>query len=183
MEMVCNKIEWAAGNAARKACFFGKDLGTLLRMPFESRLHLTAEALDAEREIIVECGAVSVEQTMLLIQTAVAGGAAGICVASPPFFGIAERELVSFYQKIAQTVPDGFPLYLRHIPQLGNNSISKAILQKLIQQCPNIVGLIDNTTDAARMLMLSKDRDYHLLTDCDAVFEIAVLLGYDGLIR
>lgn len=183
MGIVCNTIQWRTSDTAQKLRFFGKDLGDLLRMPFSSRVHLTQEALAAGQPILVECGAVSMDQTLGLIHTAVVGGAAGISVVTPLFFGVTERELGCYYQQIAQALPENLPLYLRCAPQLGNNSISRALLQQLLAQLTNVKGIIDSTTDAVRMLTLARDRDYQLLTDCDAVFDIAVLLGYDGLIR
>lgn len=182
MKMTTNRIEWLTDQSTGETAFFGKDLGELLSMPFELRRKRMVQALE-EQKLVAECCAVSMEQTMDLIRVAVASSAAGISVASPLFFEIHEREMLNYYRKVAEAVPDGTVLYLRCLPQLSNNRISRTVFEKLMLQCPNIAGFIDNTTDATRMLDLSKERNYQLLTDCDAVFEVATLLGYDGLIR
>lgn len=165
--------------------YLGKDLGTLLRMPFADRLKLTEEMIGKYKKqtsIFVECGAASTAQTMTLAETCLRAGADGISVISPLFFGVTEVEQEHYYKNIAMALPDDYPIYLRYTAQLCNHWISREKLQGRMADSPNIAGLIDGSTDAVKMLSLARDREYQLVTDNESVFEVARLLGYDGYI-
>lgn len=165
--------------------FIGRDLEILLRMPFQMRLQMTGQMIREYGKmgpVFAECGAVSMEQILELTEAAAESGAAGISVISPLFFGAAQTEQRKYYLDIAVKLPEDFPMYLRCSPKLSSNLISRELVEMLTEDCPNIVGLIDGCTEADRMLRLSENREYQLLTDRESVYKIAGAQRYDGVI-
>ena len=101
-------------------------------------------------------------------------------MAAPLYFSASEEEQIKYYLTIGEGLPKEFPIYVRNIPKLCSSLVSRRTLERMRSVNSSIAGFIDGSTDGIRMLGLTKDRDYALLTDCEAVFEIARLLQWDG---
>lgn len=91
--------------------------------------------------VYVHCGAMMENETLELAHHAEMIGADGIGVVTPSYFPTNDIELEQYYVKVAHSVNHDFPVYIYNIPQLAVNDIQPDVVQKIANQCPNVVGI------------------------------------------
>ena len=156
--------------------YCGKDIGTLIRMPFSERIALT------EKMEFIECGAISMEESEKLVEAACRGNARMISIISPLFWGVNENELLEYYSILSSRISSDVVMLIRSNKKYSNNDISRVMVERIISCCPAVKGLIDDTQDAKRMMELATDRNYILFSENSSVAKISEYLGYDGVI-
>ena len=73
-------------------------------------------------------------------------GAAGVVVSAPPFYRLAEEELVAFFGEAAERAGD-VPLALHNLPRATGNALTEAELARLLDDGAPYVALIDSSGD------------------------------------
>lgn len=95
--------------------------------------------------VIVHSGAITTAETIALTQHAQQIGADAAAIIPPFYFHYADDALFQHYYAVAQAAPD-FPLYLYNNPGVGNNNrLAPALVERLLDACPNIVGMKDSS--------------------------------------
>jgi len=103
------------------------------------------EAVDGRIPVIVHTGTPTTAETVELTQHAQKIGAQAAAIIPPYFFGHSNEALFKHYETVAIQVPD-FPIYLYNNPGVGNNNqISFDLVSRLVESCPNIVGIKDSS--------------------------------------
>lgn len=99
------------------------------------------EAAEGKVVVYVHCGAMRQEDTLALVRHAENAGADGIGVVTPSYYPTTDKEMEQYYITIAKSVASDFPVYVYNIPQLAVNDIKPHVVQKIADQCPNVVGI------------------------------------------
>lgn len=133
--------------------------------------------------VFIHTGAETEEKTLELSLHAHAIGADGVGIVTPQFFGCSDRMLVGYYSRIANQLPEDFPIYLYGIPQCAANDISPAAARELFAACPNIVGIKYSFLDMVRTTAyLDVSPDFSVLHGSDRHFSSMLAMGCDGTV-
>ena len=184
------KIAASATEAAKDdhACtaFLGGDLGLLLRMPFSDRTRITAQVIAickaAGKPLLVECGALSDEQTRALLRLAAEGGADAVSLMAPMFFGVTARELESFCKATLPLLPSHTDVFFRNDQRFSSNRFSAALLSVCAAQFSQLKGLIDDTVSAEKLDALTREYSGCCIAASGAVWSAASKLGFRAFI-
>jgi 4-hydroxy-tetrahydrodipicolinate synthase len=96
--------------------------------------------------VIAHAGAPSTLETICLAQHAASQGSQAVSVVAPYFYGLPDRALVDHFCRVADAIPST-PVFLYNIPQNAGNALSRAVVERIIARCPNVVGIKDSTGD------------------------------------
>lgn len=91
-------------------------------------------------------GAISTKKCIRLAKMAEANGAAGISVLQPMFLKPTEEELYRHFSSIAASVSE-LPVLLYNNPGRVGYTLSAALVERLANDCGNIVGMKDTSGD------------------------------------
>lgn len=98
----------------------------------------------------VHVGAMHPDETIRLAQHACDIGADGVGVVTPAFFGTNPDAMAQYYINVCHSVPDDFPVYLYNIPQCAANDLTCDVIRRVLDKCPNVVGIKYSQADMHR---------------------------------
>lgn len=161
--------------------------GEMLNMTCKER-ELVAETVveaAAGRVIVyIHVGTQTLKDTVRLAQHAEKIGADGIGVVTPGFFGIKDKAMVRYYQNVAKSVSDTFPIYLYCIPQCAANDLSPEVVEEIVQTTKNVIGIKYSFADCIRLkdYLNINGGDFSVLFGPDRLFLPALIMGCDGTV-
>lgn len=134
--------------------------------------------------VYVHCGAMLESDTLELAHHAEMIGADGIGIVTPSYFPTTDKELERYYVKIANSVNRNFPVYVYNIPQLSVNDIKPEVVQKIANQCPNVVGIKYNYPDINQTFdyTMINNGTFSVLQGDDRVLPAWLALGCAGTV-
>lgn len=134
--------------------------------------------------VYIHCGAARQDDTIELVKHAESIGADGVGVVTPQFFGLNDREMETYYVNISQSVSKEFPIYLYNIPQCSGNDLSPQVIEKIVSNCENVIGLKYSYADMVRTIdyLRIKDEKLSVLHGCDSLFLQALMMGCEGTV-
>ena len=111
-------------------------------------------------------------------------GADGIGIMSPAFFQMDEESLLQYYRDVIKGLPENFPVYIYNIPGCTTNDVKPGLLQKLMEEFPNIVGIKYSSPDLMRVedYLETDGRKPELLIGCDSLFLQCLMTGGVGTV-
>lgn len=161
--------------------------GEMLNMTPEER-ELAAEtvlrAAAGRVTVFIHVGAMTLKETVRLAQHAEKIGADGIGVVTPAFFGVKDKAMLQYYQKVSNSVSKNFPIYLYSIPQCAANDLKPGLVAELIKTCPNIVGIKYSFSDMIRLkdYLNLNNGNFSVLFGADRLFLPALTMGCEGTV-
>lgn len=134
--------------------------------------------------VYIHVGAMTLRETVRLAKHAEKIGADGIGVVTPGFFGIKDKAMIRYYQQVAASVSEDFPVYLYAIPQCATNDLTPEVVAELIKTCPNIVGIKYSYADMIRLkdYLNLNDGNFSVLFGADRLFLPALTIGCEGTV-
>ncbi len=161
--------------------------GEMLKMTSEERMVFSKEVIDhaaGRIPVFVQIGASTTAESIRLAKHAVESGADGIGVVTPQFFGVNDREMVTYFSSIASSVPSDFPVYLYGIPQCAANDISIRAVTELLEKHSNIVGIKYSFADFMRLreYLLFRDKGFDVIIGPDKLILPALSMGCKGTV-
>jgi dihydrodipicolinate synthase/N-acetylneuraminate lyase len=120
-------------------------------------------------------------ESLQLAQFSADHGADAAVVAPPYYFGLAQKELVSYFKVMAQSSP--LPLFIYNMPSHTKTMIS-IDTAKAVADHPNVIGFKDSSANGTffnGLIFAFKDRqDFTLLMGPEEMMAQAVLMGGHG---
>lgn len=159
--------------------------GEMLRLNLEERMKVAETVVKTAAgrvTVFIHCGAMSLEDTIKLVQHAESIGADGAGVVTPQFFGANDREIENYYIEVANCVGKNFPIYLYNIPQCASNDIKAEVAVRVKQQCSNVIGIKYSFSDINRTVDYLKIDDFSVLHGNDRILLGLLVLGCDGTV-
>jgi 4-hydroxy-tetrahydrodipicolinate synthase len=133
--------------------------------------------------VFIHTGAMRQEETIRLCRHARDIGADGAGIVTPCYFHIDERAMVRYYKEVCGCIPD-FPVYVYVIPQCAANDISASVLEAILNECPNVIGIKYSYPDMTRVLeyLRLKSGGLSVVFGPDHLFLSALVMGCDGTV-
>ena len=141
------------------------------------------QAADGRVPVIVHTGAISTQATLELTRHAQLSGAQAAAIVPPYFYHHSDEALLQHFELIATHVPD-FPLYLYNNPSVAGNNISLELVIRLVERCPNIVGMKDSSGSVETLFATSGLRNGHFNTASgnDGQILMGIAMGFDACV-
>jgi 4-hydroxy-tetrahydrodipicolinate synthase len=102
----------------------------------------------------------------------------------PPFyFRYTDEALFRHFQTVAASAPD-FPIYLYDNPAVSGNSLSTKLAYRLVEACPNIVGLKDSSgsLDTLNAATSWRNGTFNTASGPDGMILAATAIGVDACV-
>lgn len=134
--------------------------------------------------VFAQVGAMNLRDTVELAKHAYDVGADGIGVITPAFFKLSDEELIEYYGKVAESIPEDYPMYLYAIPQNAVNDINPYVASQVAAKHKNVVGIKYSYPNVSRIqqFMLINDGTFSVLVGPDELFEAVVAVGGSGTV-
>lgn len=134
--------------------------------------------------LFIQSGAMTTEETASHVKHAKSIGADGVGIMSPAFFPMDEAALFDYYTKSIKNVPADFPIYIYNIPGCTTNDVSAALLGRLMEAYPNIVGIKYSCPNLIRIedYLRCNKRTPDVLIGCDSLFLQCLVTGGVGTV-
>lgn len=134
--------------------------------------------------LFIQSGAMTTEETASHVKHAKSIGADGVGIMSPAFFPMDEEALFDYYTKAIKDVPADFPIYIYNIPGCTTNDVSAALLGRLMEAYPNIVGIKYSCPNLIRIedYLRCNKRTPDVLIGCDSLFLQCLVTGGVGTV-
>jgi 4-hydroxy-tetrahydrodipicolinate synthase len=133
--------------------------------------------------VIIQVGALTTRDTIALAQHAQAAGANAAAVVTPYYYRLTDEALFRYFEQVAASVPD-FPIFLYNIPQLTGNNISSELVTRLVERCPNIIGMKDSSGSLATLTACLPLRAGHFnaVNGSDGMILAALAMGINACV-
>ncbi len=158
--------------------------GVLLSVEERKRLHAeTVAATEKRIPVLIHVGTNTTRQSFdLAVHAAEIGADATVCV-TPYFYPVDADSLVSYFKTIAAATPD-LPFLVYDIPQFANNTISPALLARLVDEIPNLAGVKCSIGDgqAIRRLIDATPDSMLFLAGNESIMLGSLAMGAHGAI-
>ena len=161
--------------------------GEMLLMDCEERKKIAeavVESAAGKADVFVQCGAMTTRDTLDLVRHAKSIGADGVGVVTPAYFGLSEAEMLEHYRAVADCAGEDFPVYLYNIPQCAANDLTTSVCRKIVEACPNVLGIKYSFSNADRISEYLSLRDYQfsVLVGLEKHFLPYLSIGCDGVV-
>lgn len=138
--------------------------------------------LGGKKPISIQCGGVTLSDTMEIMEYAKFSGAQAAGIITPYFFKQDAESLYGYYAALARQAGD-FPLYIYNIPPNSNDDISADTVAKLAQDFENIAGIKYSFPDLLRIQDYIRAKDgFDVLIGCDRLYLPTLALGGVGTV-
>lgn len=140
-------------------------------------------AADGRLPVIVHTGAITTREAVALTQHAQACGGAAAALITPYYFRYTDEALFRHYVAVCEAVPD-FPIYLYNNPAVTGNVISADLAARVVEACPNVVGMKDSGGHLENLLrcMTLRDGTFNTASGNDGDILAALALGMDACV-
>jgi 4-hydroxy-tetrahydrodipicolinate synthase len=141
------------------------------------------EAADGRVPVIVHTGAVTTAETLELAQHAQSIGAQATAIIPPYYYHHSDEALFRHFESIATQTPD-LPIYLYNYPAVAGNHLSVDLITRLVECCPNIVGMKDSsgTLDTLAACSSLRGGSFSAATGSDGLILAAMAMGVDACV-
>lgn len=161
--------------------------GEMFNMSPEERELVAETVIKAAKgrvTVYIHVGAMTLKETIRLARHAEKAGADGIGVVTPGFFYIKDKAMLRYYRQVSESVSKDFPIYLYAIPQCAANDLTPELTARIIEACPNVVGIKYSFADMIRVknYLNLKDGKFSVLFGADRLFLPALVMGCDGTV-
>ncbi len=140
-------------------------------------------AADGRAPVIVHAGAASTPDAVALSRHAQAVGAQAVAVIPPFVYRHSEAGLLRHFVAVAASVPE-LPVYLYNFPAICNNTLTVELVQQIMEEAPNVVGMKDSSgsLDALAELVAVTGGRFNAVSGPDGLALMALALGFDGCV-
>lgn len=134
--------------------------------------------------VYIHVGSMTTAEACELAKHASDIGADGIGAVTPSYFGCSDRAIIQYYKDISSSVPNDFPIYLYSIPQCSGNDIKPEVAQRIVDICPNVVGIKYSYPDMIRVLnyLRINNGNFSVLVGPDKLFYPGLCCGAQGVV-
>ena len=135
--------------------------------------------------VVVGVGFSGTRETEELARHAQEAGADAVLVVSPFYWKVGEEALFRHFATVAESVD--IPVVVYNLPMLTGIDLSPALIARLAEECPNVVGLKDTVTEYNHVVGVLQEvkpvrPDFSVLCGWEDLILPSLLAGADGSI-
>ncbi len=161
--------------------------GESLLLSREEREAIAKIVVDIDNHRIptfIQCGSMTTEETASHVRYAREIRADGVGIMSPAFFPMDEESLFKYYSDVLTECSEDFPVYVYNIPGCTTSDVKPALLKRLMDKFPNIVGIKYSNSDLLRVedYLNQGGRKPDVLIGCDSLFLQCMITGGVGTV-
>ncbi|MBS1252079.1 MAG: 4-hydroxy-tetrahydrodipicolinate synthase [Anaerolineales bacterium] len=141
------------------------------------------EAADGRVPVIVHAGATTTREAIGLTRHAQDIGAQAAAIIPPYFYQHSDEGLLCHFESVAQQAPD-FPIYLYNNPPVSGHDLSAELVTRLVERCPNVVGMKDSSGRLGTLAACAslRDGDFNTANGDDGLILAALAMGFDACV-
>jgi len=148
-------------------------------------IDLAVSYVNHRAKVYIGTACMSVEETIILSNYAVAAGADGVMIISPYYFALSDESVEYYYDQVAQAVNGD--VYLYNFPARTGHDLSPEVTLNLLRKHKNIKGYKDTVTEMAHTRKLiqtvqNEFPDFIIYSGFDENFAHNLLSGGNGCI-
>ncbi|WP_251554037.1 dihydrodipicolinate synthase family protein [Neobacillus muris] len=148
-------------------------------------IDLAVSHVNHRAKVYIGTACMSVEETIILSNYAVAAGADGVMIISPYYFALSDESVEYYYDQVAQAVNGD--VYLYNFPARTGHDLSPEVTLNLLRKHKNIKGYKDTVTEMAHTRKLiqtvqNEFPDFIIYSGFDENFAHNLLSGGNGCI-
>lgn len=141
--------------------------------------------IDNRAQFIVGTGSMSIDETIELSKYCEDIGVKDIMVITPYYFGLSDESIYDYYKKLDENV--SINIYLYNFPDRTGYNIDSHVVLKLLNNCKNIVGYKDSSSDHTHIKSIIIDvkkefPDFIVYTGIEDLFIFTSAIGGNGSI-
>ena len=106
----------------------------------ETVARITGESCNGRVISIMHVGAISTQSSIKGAKAAYDSGCDAICCVPPFFFPTDTEQVIEHYKRVSGA-SNGLPMFVYNLPRLTNFETTPSVMEKIIKEVPNIVGL------------------------------------------
>ncbi len=135
--------------------------------------------------LVIGVGATGTRETVELARHAERVGADAVLVVSPFYWKVGEEGLFRHFAAVAESVD--VPVVIYNLPMLTGIDLSPALISRLAEKRPNVVGLKDTVTEYNHLVSVLREvkparPDFSVLCGWEDLILPSLLAGADGSI-
>lgn len=134
--------------------------------------------------VYAQVGGTTLANSLKLAEHAVKLGVDGLGILTPTYYPLSDEELEDYYVTISQAVPEDMPIYIYAIPGLAVNDVSVALVERIAERCPNIVGIKYSVNDIIKLYAFRQIRngEFSVMVAPLEMAYAAFSIGCDGIV-
>lgn len=146
---------------------------------------VAAGLVDGRVPLLVGVGASGTKEAVLLAEHAAGAGADAVVVVSPYYWNVGEEGLFRHFAAVAEAAP--VPAMIYNFPMLTGIDLSPALVRRVAEECPNVVGIKDTVTEYAHTVKVLRAvkpvrPDFAVFAGFEDQILPSLLAGADGAI-
>ena len=160
--------------------------GEVSNLTIEERETITETVVSAAAgrvPVFAQVGGRITADAIRLARHAAAAGADGLGLLTPTYYRLTDEELYSYYKAVADSVPDT-AIYMYGIPFCAANELSADLVDRIAQDCPNILGIKYSVGDVLKLAEFTRVRggDFDVLVAPAQLLLPALAIGVKGIV-
>lgn len=133
--------------------------------------------------VYIHVGAMDENETIRLARHAYEIGADGVGIVTPAFFSLHPDGMVRYYDRVLHSIPQDFPAYLYNIPHCAANDLTMDTVRRIVERCPNAVGIKYSFADLVRTdEYLSISDSFEVMHGADRLMVAMLAMGCKGTV-
>ncbi|MHB8089474.1 MAG: dihydrodipicolinate synthase family protein [Anaerolineaceae bacterium] len=178
-------IEFQVANGVQGVYPIGTTGEGLLLLEKEKH-HVIERVLDYSRGrllVIPQVGCVTQEETTRLALYAMKAGVDAVGLLPPFFYSIPADSMVRYFVSIANRISP-LPAFLYNIPANAKNDITPSIVQRVVAEAPNVIGIKDTSKDVDRFeaYISTMGTEFRTIVGADSLFFPSLTVGGCGTV-
>ena len=178
-------VDFLIGNGVA-GLFPGGTTGEGFLLSLEERRQVAEAVVSAAAgkvPVIVHTGTPTTSDTMALTQHAAEIGAGAAGIIAPYVYHHGDESLFRHFSCVANSVPQ-LPIYLYNFPAICNNTLSTDLVQKVMAEAPNVIGMKDSSgsLETLARLVAATDGYFNAINGGDGQALMALAMGFDGCV-
>ncbi|RLE53183.1 MAG: 4-hydroxy-tetrahydrodipicolinate synthase [Candidatus Methanomethylicota archaeon] len=146
-------------------------------------IQFVLDEVNGKIPVIVGTGAPSTKETLQLSKEAADLGADALIIVQPYYYKISEKELISHYSEILKSID--VPIILYNIPKFTGYNMGVKVVEKLVNEFSNIVGIKDSSNNIHQVSELIRtvgNKISVLAGNADMIFTTLMLGGKGAIV-
>lgn len=133
--------------------------------------------------VIPQVGCVTQEDTIKLALFAKKAGVDAVGLLPPFFYSIPADSMVRYFVAVAKEIAP-LPAFLYNIPSNAKNDVIPSVVQRVVAEAPNVIGIKDTSKDMDRFeaYIAAMGPDFRTIVGADSLFFPSLTVGGCGTV-